>query len=311
MRRVEEVIIASSYVATEMPKIGAVGTATWADGGINILKEDMSELVTADITAAYDGPIHITRFDRQNQLRLSFKIDKKEIRRYAYKDFAAEAFQVSDVSMPAAPVVGTAYGFYLIDPHDREVVYNGRKLVYVVAVTGETQATLRDRLIAAVNSDATLTVTASATGTSVRLTADAGKKFLEGYERHHAFTVALYAGLIGETITATTAHSLGCGEFMEVYNLENDLDLGYKGHLNRVLYADQPERYADSSCDYDMYVIEHNRVGGDSVADNASASRPLTTIIAFKESGTGAAAFKTLLDGYMGVELDNNPNDAE
>ena len=315
MRRVTNVIVANAFVAGDVPETGTIAAANnWVDGKVTILKEDLSELVLLDVTAgsAYDGPIYITRFDRQNDLRISNKIEKREIRRYAYKDFAAETLKRDTITIPAVPVVGAEYGLYVIDPHDREVVYNGRKLYFVKARTA-VKADLTNDLVALINNtpSSAAIVTAANVGNDLQLNAIAGKKFMTGYERHHTFEIALYAGLIGQAVANNIVHGLGCGEHQEVYNLEWDFDLGYKGHLNRVLYADSPETYTAVGTNYDMFVIEHNNLEGDTVGDNANAGRPLTTILAFNEAGTGNAAFKTLLDAYMGIELDNLEGDAE
>ncbi len=305
MKRTIETIIGSAYVLADRPALGGVAALNWVAGKINILKEDLTVYDPTGADAAYDGDIYVIRFDIKNITRLSFRISKRDISKYCFVARRAATKRDVTITMPAAPVIGETYGVSLIDPHDREVVYNGRKIHTYVARTA-VQADLTDALVLKINGDPTSFVTASNAADDLNLVANDGVQFLSEKDRFHSFLVSNTDSLVGAVITENTAHDPGAGTFDEVTNLEFNYDLGYKGHLNRVIYEDTPDRYADAACEYAQFVIEHDNAGSDTVSNDSNHGSPLVTVVALKYNGTGAAAFKTAIEIYMDLALDSN-----
>jgi len=277
--------------------------ATPTNGGLALLREDGSALVAGDTVA--DAPkiyIELILAATANRIRTAL-IEGVGIHSYKGQPWADPALQKLTIKVTTAPAVGTLLKLWIIFKSEKQVfqirkAYEYKTLDTVVNTIAAAFRTL-------IQADTTLTgyIAESGATDSIVLTSvapgDVNKNSTEldisapywDVSRNAEMETA--APVLGDVVVNPDP---GHGTFNHIRILEWETK-GYKGHLNRVQFADDPTFYSVSGTDYGQLIIDYDRSGD--VDDGTKRRRPVSVTVASPKVWTGRAAFESILNGYM------------
>lgn len=268
------------------------------DGFVDIVDKGQTALVGGETVG--DTDIIFIRQELPNSdIVISLPIRGARVRKFSGASFDAETLQVTTVD-PVNVLNNTKYLLRIsITSLDQQDPI--RQSFEVETDSSATVTELVTLLKDAINGDKDIEITATGTTTLI-LTADAPKNIV-----NHSvpldtsgarFEVGLDDGFDSSaTVVLTTAPDPGVGNFNQVRILEFET-IGYKGHLNRVMFQDSPTFHTINGTDYDVYVIEH--LSPTELFEQINERVQITYVLIPAAPATfDQGAFETILNGYM------------
>lgn len=302
-KRIQQLILGASYVATSRPALAGAAAVTWTAGKIQALKSDYSLYAPAGADAAYDGPLMFLRYDADQQIYATEFIHKSDIAEVNFQDWAAAVAQRVDVDCTGlTPVKGNTVGVNILNTTNRPIQYPGRKM-YLVTSTGVLATDLAN-VAAAINADDLADATAVVAGNVLQITAKAYDPIVD--VTTPILSVVAEDDFSGATITTGVTPVIGYGTSDQLAAIEQGEDWGEsQGVKNFREFAVLPPSYVVSGTGYNVATLNLNTkwAGQGGVPDGNTA--PKTIILAIDKDGTGAAAFKTLIQTWIGTPIDN------
>lgn len=285
----------------------ATSLASATTGQYLILKPDGSKWATSDTPTKADF-FRIAVKAASGNWVFSDNIRVGDVTNLAIQAYAARVEQVITIT-PDTPVAGVEYTLTVLDKSDKDILQmrQNKRQYSVIAVTGETATTLNAKFIAKINADPGVVVVASGTTTliltakAVETTANIVGEYTPQIFFDVTFSIAdplTYLQKSG-TIVYTTAPGFGSGNFDQVRRLEQR-GLGYTGVTNRTKFpVEQGEYLSVSGINYDVIVLEAEKVYDSNSETFGLVGSPVTEIIAVTTSAS--ATFLTLLQDVVGL----------
>lgn len=228
-----------------------------SEGFISIVGPTGTALVAGQTVA--DVPIiHIQQEVAGSVIIRSQPIFGARVKRYTGQSYAAPVVQITTVD-PVSVSNSTEY-LFRISITSQDQVEPIRRSYSVTTDASATPTELVTLLKARINADDSVAITATGSSTLI-LTSDTPSVIVNHSVpmdvNADRFTVGLDDGWSSSaTKTATATPDPGSGSFNQVRMLEWETK-GYKGHLNRVMFADSPTFYSVAAANYDQYIISH------------------------------------------------------
>lgn len=226
-------------------------------------------------------------------------IKAKDIISVKLDEYTAVTEQVSTVTF-TAPTAGQEYLLTIVEKSDKEILQRrqDKRSYQVVAVVGETAATLASKFADLINADLGAHVTASATAAVLTITAKAKVVTANAagqFGLQHFFDVGVsevnpYGTFVPfGTVAIATNPNFGTGTFPQVRSLEQDA-IGYVDgkYLNRTSFPVPLYDYDTAvGTTYDILTIEYdNEYSTNSVVEGKRNADPITIVIAVKAGET-------------------------
>src|SRR3990167_2929608 len=242
------------FIGKDTAVAAVTGLSSTADGGIVLLNSSYTPLA-AGATVSSNPYIHIARFSTTaNDHFLSPRIYGNQVASWSGKSYTAPVAQISYIGNIGSGVLDievnaeTDYTITVVDENETDSFFYIKRYNYRSTST-DTNDTIADALVTAVNDDDTSIVTAAKVTTGayrgVSLTADtAGNPFSTGLSGGFGIT----------TVTdASTKPVRGSGTYAQVTDLES-MSKGTRGHMNRVWFPFSGfPSHAVSGATYDLY----------------------------------------------------------
>ena len=291
----------------------AANIAGLTSGKYIVLKKDGTPYTAGDTIAAGDT-FTVGVGSPNGGIVFGDPIAVKDITAYEKQVYRAKVEQVVTV-VADTPVAGTEYSLLVNERSDKEILPMRQAIrrYVIVAVTGETAATLAAKFIARINADPASVVVASGTGANIVLTAKAAPTAANSageYDHQNFFSVSTAQGdnfgyfTAWGTVTYTTAPDFGSGSFIQVRRLEQR-GIGYTGVTNRTLFPVETGDFLSvAGTNYDVYVIEQQNRHESGVYTIGQVKAPISLIIAVT-AGQGTA-----LEAILNPLIASAPNEA-
>lgn len=280
--------------------IVAKDAASGADGFIRILKEDQTPLTAGDTIA--DSPVIFIeqQIAGTNKTIISPPIKGVHVKNYTGQSFVAEVLQRTDIDVGTANN-DTLYRLYIILKSDKES-YNQRHVYDFTSDPTATKTEIANGLIAKINADTGIAITAVLSGDDIRLDSDSAPEISSNRAselnvRADYFDVAAKDGFSADRTITTTDPDPGQGTFNQSRFLEL-LTKGYLGNENRALYPDSPIFYTVPGATYDVYKIRHGKPREVDAEDTLRQSDAVTTIL-IPPGSTLQPGFEAILNAWM------------
>ena len=307
-KRIQKLIVGEAYVLGDRPALGGIADNNWVPGKIQIFKADYSVYDPAGADSAYDGPIAIGRYDEERDVYFTEFLNKGTFKGISVEDYTAPVLQRTDVDLTSiSPVQGEIVGVQLANTANREVVYKGRRR-YEVNSTGTLQDDI-DAVAAAITADPYNDATAARSGDVLQITAapyDPAASISEP-----SLSISTLEGWSTVTPALGVAAVSGIGTPDKIGLIESQEDWGEsQGVGNRREFVNTPPSYVNNASTYNLITLEFNTSWGGNGGTAVGATAPKTVITAMYSAGTGAAAFKTALETWLNIKIDDQPDEA-
>lgn len=275
-------------------------------GQFLILKNNGSKFTATDTVKEGDD-FRIAVKQADGSVVISDTLSPKNILSFEKQVYRAKVEQVVTVT-PDAPVAGKEYSLSVIEVSDKEILQQrqAKRSYSSVADAASTATTIAADLAAKVNADPAAVVTASAAAGVITLTAKAVSdtpNIVGQFPAQIVVEVFLSEGSAegflkkAGSVVYTTAPDYGSGRYSQVRRLEAN-GQGYVGVTNRTAFPIEQGLYqAVSGTNYDLIVIDAERVYDSNSETFGRVKSNITTIVAI--TAGSAAAFEAILNPYL------------
>jgi len=242
MRKTQEVFIGSTFTAMAA---GDVNVSALAAGAMVAYNQDRDGAIS---TA--DQYFSIAQADTDFQSRSSMPIYLGQIKRVTKKAYAAATKQQTTLTIAAADVSNNAeYTIGIGRNNQPDFVNAFRQYASIISQAAATNVNIATDIVAKVNADPSLPVTAANGGTNVIT--------FTSKSPVDTFTIFKAVGLSSASVVAlTVAADPGSGTLAQVRAHEL-LSVEYRGNINRSEFTTPYRSYVNAAAGYVQYTIEH------------------------------------------------------
>lgn len=286
--RVYKVLVTTGTAATTVAGVTA--------GKFAVLKKDGSPFTAGDTIT--QGDVFQVVVGAPDGTRIfSDLISLKNVKKYEKTVFRARVEQVIDVTV-GTPITGQEYILTVIDLSDKEILQRrqNKRSYSSIATASSTATTIAADYAAQITADTSSSVTATSSGSDLTLTGKAIEttaNIVGEYQPQVFFDTELavadpqnYLTKFG-SVAYTTAVDFGSGNFEQIRQLEQR-GQGYIGVTNRTKFPIEAGLYLSvAGTNYDMYIIEADRVYSSNDYTFGDVKSPISLIIACT-AGAGA-----------------------